>query len=63
MQNFFSHDEKEAEEFFSSISKPLRRSIRVNTRKTTAEKLSKVLLEKGFELEGTFQENVFYVER
>ena len=61
-ENFFQ-DEKELEVFLSSLHKHLTKTIRINWNKATVEEEIKSLEAKSYELEPTFQPNVFYAKR
>ncbi len=61
-ENFFPNKD-EFEKFKSSLFKPLKRSLRVNTNKINIPDLVSKLESQNYKLTPTFQDNVFYVER
>ena len=60
--NFFK-DEKELKVFLESLSKRLKKTIRVNTEKIDVKVLLERMRKLGYRLENTFSKNVFYIER
>ena len=59
----FFPDQKDFENFVACLTKPIRRSIRVNTTKTSVQELKSRLEKQGYILTPTFNPTIFYVER
>ena len=59
----FFHNDTDFECFINSLTKPIKRSIRINIKKISVENLKKRLEFQGFILTPTFNPTVFYIER
>lgn len=61
-ENFFQ-DEENLNVFLNSLTKKLKKTIRINTSKISVEELKKRMFEQDYILTPTFQKNVFYIEK
>ncbi|MDD2487364.1 MAG: hypothetical protein PHS92_03270 [Candidatus Gracilibacteria bacterium] len=61
-KNFFENED-ELKIFLSSLSKHLKKTIRVNTNKIGSDELVERMKNLGYDLNPTFSKNVFYIER